>query len=162
MKLPGSPAIATTTSLSAVNRTWAGGVPLPARLIGCAPLGPSLVTNVTPRSGTRQLMVRSTRCCARSLASISAMRLVRLSRAARHCSAVAIRPRFHGHSVLDLLHVRRRGPLRVVWAVPEAAGGSVQESGCRHRGQASRAESGETDGAPDWRARDTDGARART
>jgi hypothetical protein len=51
MKVPGSPAIATTTSLSAVNLTWAGGAPLLAKLIGYAPSGPSLGVHLRDPAG---------------------------------------------------------------------------------------------------------------
>ena len=89
-KLPGSAAIDTTTSLFAVNRTWAARSPFAASLTGSAPCCPSLVTKVTPRSGTRQLSVLSMRWAARSWASTSEMRAVSRSNAVRHSSAVAI------------------------------------------------------------------------
>ena len=86
----GSDAIATRSSLFAVNLTCAGGLPGAASSTGSAPSGPSLVTKSRPRSGTRQLIVRSGKLAARSAWSISVMRPSRLSSALRHSSAVAI------------------------------------------------------------------------
>lgn len=99
MKLPGSAAIATTSSLLAVNRTCADSPAAPpprppspsgTSRIGSAPCEPRRVRKVKPRSGTRRLRVRSTRCLSRCSASILAIRAVRLCSASRHSRAVAI------------------------------------------------------------------------
>src|SRR5262249_17046160 len=96
-KLPGSLAMATTSSLLAVKRICAAGKPSCVSLIGSAPCGPSLVRNVTPRSETWQLSVRSINCALRTSASSSESRPVRLSSATRHSFAVAIITRPYGH-----------------------------------------------------------------
>src|SRR5262249_14835824 len=59
--LAGSRAIATRSSLFAVNRAWAGGSEPVAPRAGDAPSGAVLVTKVTPRSESLQLITRSTR-----------------------------------------------------------------------------------------------------
>src|SRR5262249_46337255 len=73
---------------------WAGpaarGPPSTASVMSPAPSGLSRVRKVRPRSGTRQLRVRSARCASRSFASSWESRAVRLSRADLHSSAVAI------------------------------------------------------------------------
>ena len=103
--LAGSPAMAIRSSLLAVNRTCAGASDPFASLTGVAPSGPILVTKVTPRSETLQLITRSTRWAWRSASSISAIRPVRFSSAWRHSSAVAMK-----HLISPCRLYRQGGP----------------------------------------------------